>query len=410
MDCQECLDFLSTEDNASEVLRMHCQRVSYWALEIARSINLSVEERRALEQAALMHHTPYILINTTAQNKLFHDLGFVPEGESSISTRARAILERFNNVRGSDESANDVRLASILEMAETFDEYFEFEPFRDPTEDPDPEIESIADCLQVRSRADITASPDDLPVWPKAAQLVMRALANADTGARELAQVAKSDPVLASGVIRVANSALFGGQRAISDLSRAVTQIGVPSARKILLGLAVRPLFASSSLKVLWTHSLAAANAAHHLGDVSGRCNPEEAFLAGLVHDIGRLLIHRVPVDAQDRYQSLIEKGCPDVMVERLVFRQDHAAIGSELLRYWSFSEELCEAVMYHHRPERTKSLLPAILYLAEVSVGAKEDLASVARLNAAAARIGVPIETAGDPIATDRSVVALAS
>jgi putative nucleotidyltransferase with HDIG domain len=401
-------DCLRTEPDAADCLRMHCRRVACWALEIARSIDLTPVERNALEQAALLHHTPYILLSEPAEERLFGELGITAVGASSMDPGAQTILARFNNVRGAGRNPDEVRLASVLEMAETFDEYFEFEPFRDPQDDADPEIELITECLQVRSRADVIGT-EDLPVWPKAAQMAVMALSDPDTGARDLALIAKTDPVLASGLIRVANSALFGGQRAIGDLTRAVTQIGLSSARKVLLGLAVRPLFASSALYRLWRHSLDAANAAHHLANLSGRCDPEHAFLAGLVHDIGKLLIQRMPIDALDRYQSLIGKGCPEIMVERLVFRQDHAALGAELLRHWKFPGEFSEAILYHHRPERCDSPLAATLYLTEVTLAANEDLASLARLNMASTRAGLSMDTVTETIALDRSVEALA-
>jgi putative nucleotidyltransferase with HDIG domain len=205
---------------------------------------------------------------------------------------------------------------------------------------------------------------NQLPVLPSAASKIMRTSAD-NASVAELETIAASDPVMAARLLGIANSAMFGRGNEIRSLSQAILRLGIPLSRKTLLSSCFGTLFASATLAEIWRHSKTVAALAHELASECGG-DPEVAYLAGLVHDIGRLLTQTGPATHQAEVLGLIENGFPLVYAETLIYGADHAALGSELLAVWNLPHEIVEAVTFHHRPESTESALAGILCLAE--------------------------------------------
>ena len=90
-----------------------------------------------------------------------------------------------------------------------------------------------------------------------------------------------------------------------------------------------------------------------HLAEISGAMDPKQAFLAGLVHDIGRLAMARLPEPYQTQFQQLTEMGCEPFLIERVLSGCSHAEAGSRALKIWGFPEDFIEAVAHHHQPEK---------------------------------------------------------
>jgi putative nucleotidyltransferase with HDIG domain len=199
---------------------------------------------------------------------------------------------------------------------------------------------------------------------PAAAAKLMRTSVE-DVSAFELESIAASDPVLAGRLLGVSNSAFFGPASGIRHLRQAILRRGVPFARKVLLEACFGPIFASSTLAELWKHSRLVAANAHELAVECG-FDSEVAYVAGLLHDIGRLVMLGCAPEIQADEAGRLAAGFPLVYVETLIYGTDHATVGRELLSRWSLSSEIVEAVAFHHCPERTDSTLAAILFLAD--------------------------------------------
>jgi HD-like signal output (HDOD) protein len=97
-----------------------------------------------------------------------------------------------------------------------------------------------------------------------------------------------------------------------------------------------------------------------------------------------------MPVAFQDRFQRLIDGGCPSVEVEICLSGRCHGEVGAETLTQWKFPEEISEAVRWHHRPERSAIPLSSLLYLAEFVTESLEDLPSYVRMNTATQAAGI--------------------
>ena len=396
-------------------LAAHCRRVAALALEVGRRLRLSSLELQTLEQAALLHHTPFEFTEPETLRRLMSDIACPRWRETpgdEISEQAperqvREVLKALRHRAGADPETVPAVLAQLIELCEFFDERLEFLPFEPWREDRmlvefswmasdglyHPKLVAALTGLRQIRKQDLVDTVDKLPVYPTVVLQLLALPPEEESALEEMARLASSDQTLAGHVLKAANAALYGPAQTISDIRHAITYIGARASRRVMMAAAVGPLFASAALRDLWRHSLEMADLAEQLATLSKAADPSEAFLAGLVHDLGRLAIQKLPARLTGAHARMLEQGCPPVFVEMALCGIDHGEAGAEGLRLWLFPEQLVAAVQYHHQPEQTDSKLASILYLAEHWCASEEDLPSVARLRHATEAIGVTLE-----------------
>lgn len=379
-----------------EAIRAHCLRVATWSGELASAAGLSESERSLVEQAAIAHHVPDLVLNDQARERLLADLHVASEGDQSyITAEVRAVIETLRGRRPIIDSSIG-KMIAVLEISNDFDQFFESEPlFDSETADPctNSSVEAMMTYLQVTSRADITRVVERLPVFPRAAREVVRQLANPDAGPREMEAVASLDPVLAGRLIQTANSAYYSPRSPIATIFQAVNFVGTETARRVLLAAALRGNFSSPQSHQLWNHSLDVAQTAELAAIHSSvTIDPSLAFLSGLIHDVGRLAFTMMPAAFQERFHRLTDGGCPAVQVEMCLSGRCHGDVGSETLTQWKFPLEVIEAVRWHHRPECSQLPLTSLLYLAEFVTESQEDLPSYVRMQTATRIAGISV------------------
>jgi putative nucleotidyltransferase with HDIG domain len=382
------------EVRGEEAIRAHCLRVAAWSSELASAIGLPESDRNLVEQAALVHHLPEVLVDDHARQRLLTEMHLEATGEHPfVSLEVQAVLETLWGRRPIADPAMG-KIVAVLEISDDFDQHFESEPLFDADSTDqctNSSVEAMMTYLQVTSRADVSRVVDRLPVFPRAAREVVRQVANPDVGPRELQEVASLDPVLAGRLIQTANSAYYSPRQPIGTVFHAVSYIGTETARRVLLAAAIRGNFSSPQAHQIWNHSLDVAQIAELVAmHGSIKMDPAQAFLAGLIHDIGRLAFAMMPLAFQERFQRLTDGGCPLAEVETCLAGRSHAEVGAETLTQWKFPLEIVEAVRWHHRPERSSLPLASLLYLAEFVAESQEDLPSYIRMNAATRLAGV--------------------
>ena len=276
------------------------------------------------------------------------------------------------------------KLAGILATANALDEHFEWEalaPFGGPM---NPAVETALECLRVAAPSDLYNVISKLPPLPAIAQKSLRVLFAKDAGVGDVESAAASDSNVAAHMIRAANSCAGAPGHSIATLSSAIGRLGSRAATRVMCAASLRPLFAAPDLQPVWNHSLAVAQRAEELAASSGQADPKDAFLAGLMHDIGRLPMTQFPSGFQARYERVLQRGCQPVLIETALCGFSHAVAGGTVLREWSFPSVLTEAVEFHHRPEGAGCKLAALLSVADESLHAAEDLPSRIRRQAA--------------------------
>src|SRR3984885_5978964 len=177
------------EIRGNEAIRAHCLRVAAWSSELASAIGLSESDRNLVEQAALAHHVPEVLVDDQARNRLLAEMHLEAKGEQPIvSSEVRVVLETLWGRRMIADPAMG-KIVAVLEISDDFDQYFESEPLFDADsvdQCTNSSVEAIMTYLQVTSRADVSRVVDRLPVFPRAAREVVRQVSNTEVGPREL--------------------------------------------------------------------------------------------------------------------------------------------------------------------------------------------------------------------------------
>jgi len=194
---------------------------------------------------------------------------------------------------------------------------------------------------------------EHLPTLP---QVVTKILAMTDSVKVNAVDISKEmDQSLSAKVLQVANSAYYGGRatRQVKSLHHAIVIIGFDMVKEIVLTASFFHTFRDSEelegLKPLWTHSLGCALVAKRLAWVYRYEGLDEAYLVGLIHDIGKLVFHQYFPDQYRLIQDKIQEGFEPLKLEKEILGVTHAEIAGRMAEKWNFNESLVEAVAHHH-------------------------------------------------------------
>ena len=192
-------------------------------------------------------------------------------------------------------------------------------------------------------------------------------------GMDEFAKLVAQDPALTTRLLKLVNSAYYGFPGRIDTLSRAVNLVGIAELRNLTLAMAAMDVFGGLEnerfdMLHFWRHSLYCALVARSLAKRARVLHAERLFIAGLLHDVGRLLISSLLPEPSVRILQRMSDGEATCAAEHAELAFDHALVGYELLNLWQLPRELCEAVRCHHAPEcaETACLETILVYLAD--------------------------------------------
>lgn len=216
---------------------------------------------------------------------------------------------------------------------------------------------------------EIAAAVADVPALPASVTAVMHACDDVDVSVQEVARLVLDDQGLTANVLRLANSAAYGHRRRVATVSDAVAIMGTSAVKSLAISshtamLLDRELPGYAMRRGdLWRHSLAVAFVARALQSSGGPRAAEEAFVAGLLHDVGKLVLSRVLADDFDRITAIAHAGrTPLHDCERAHIGFDHAELGASIAAGWGLPDRLVEAIGLHHHPDRA-DVAPALAY-----------------------------------------------
>ncbi|MBN2555100.1 MAG: HDOD domain-containing protein [Anaerolineales bacterium] len=207
---------------------------------------------------------------------------------------------------------------------------------------------------------DLVRRVGDLPPVPMAAEAALAVIRNPSSGMVELAEVLSLDQALASLVVRWANSAYFGLIRPINTVREAVVYLGYQTVQSLILGGSLSSLLERAvpgyglEKGELWKHSIAVAAGSRLIVRKLSPQKAEEAYLAGLLCDIGKLAMEVLLRDV-----DTLSRPAPQTFVdmERDLFGFDHAQLGAEIARKWNLPSGLINTIEYHHRPSELEEV-----------------------------------------------------
>ena len=192
---------------------------------------------------------------------------------------------------------------------------------------------------------------------PAVGQRILQLTENEAASADDLREAIQSDPVLVARILRRLNSAYYGLSHKVADVRTAVSLLGFREIRNLALTVFMAKMFEAPGThggyrrEMLWTHSVAVAACARLVSRVCGRATPEEAYIAGLLHDLGLILIDQTLRRHFTRVLDALTPATPTCVVENRILSFDHAALGGFVARKWNFPEQIADAITFHHLP-----------------------------------------------------------
>lgn len=206
---------------------------------------------------------------------------------------------------------------------------------------------------------EIVASIEEMPAWPAALRNIIRLTEDPNSDIKDLEKEILKDQSLTTRVLKLSNSLHYGYPSKISTVSQAVVLLGFNTIKNIVLASTVNTMYIRDldayGLKKedLWRQSQSGAIIARHIAKKIKFKKVEEAYVAGLLRDIGKVILDYY---MKEEYREILEK----IEQEEISFLQgeeavlgfNHAEIGFKIARKWNLPENLAEAIAYHHRPE----------------------------------------------------------
>ncbi len=200
----------------------------------------------------------------------------------------------------------------------------------------------------------ITQLIDQLPALPWVVQKILNLIHREESSIREVAEVISLDPALAARVLRLVNSALFALAEPVTTVYHAVKLLGLAEIRNLALGLKIMDSLVPEQGVLdrgsFWEHNLACAVAARQIAKRTGVVDPEEAFMGGLLHDIGKLILDGY---FQELWWDVLHKAKaekrPPVEMEAKLIGVPHTRVGRMLAEHWRIPELHQMAIEHHH-------------------------------------------------------------
>jgi putative nucleotidyltransferase with HDIG domain len=222
---------------------------------------------------------------------------------------------------------------------------------------------------------DFVASVDFLPPSFHLLPRLLLLLEDVESNADALAELIRVDPGLTADILRVCNSAAYASRFRAETMQEAILQLGFHEVHRIVMSVIASPILSDPAAAYpgrepdLWNHSLAAALATRQLPQNTA-IEPDIAFTAALLHDVGKIVMAKaIPEQFRAAVAFAAERRQPLYQVERAQYKTDHAAVGAQLLQRWGFPKKISAAVQFHHEPHSAgaENLLASCVYLANI-------------------------------------------
>jgi HD-like signal output (HDOD) protein len=224
----------------------------------------------------------------------------------------------------------------------------------------------------------VVARIDALPSMPASCAEIMTELQSEDASIQRVAELIARDLGMTAKILQMVNSAFFGLYRRVNDAQGAVMYLGLDAIKALVLSINVFSAFNRRKIPFfdvedLWRHSLAVGGYARQIMARTGvaRDQTSMAFLAGMLHDIGKLIL---AVNFREQYRELLH-GMPSTTGERLqqemaVFGTTHAEVGAYLMGLWGLEPQILAAIAFHHRPLESGTAMMEALTAVHVANG----------------------------------------
>lgn len=219
--------------------------------------------------------------------------------------------------------------------------------------------------MMSKSLQDVLNGEVELPTLPDVIIRLLSAVDNPESTASDVARIISSDPAMMVKILKLVNSPFYGMPRQIATLTQATVVMGFAAIRNVALTIAVFDEFGRSdgnpsqlefTREKFWEHSIATAMMANMVATQAGYGKNEDAFIAGLLHDIGKIVFDRYLHDDFIAALTLADAGGMSIFdAEMNVMGESHAFVGSWLADRWHLPPHLVDAMRHHHAPQESQ-------------------------------------------------------
>ena len=219
----------------------------------------------------------------------------------------------------------------------------------------------LRDLLKNETLKEIITGIHKLPSLPRLYNSIVAELYSKKTSLKKVSNIISQDVSMSAKILQLVNSAFFGLPQKITDPHQAVVFLGMDTLKALVLSIHVFSSFAEDaelcgfSLTRMWQHSLRTSKLARNIAyaEMADDKVVEEAIIAGMLHDIGKLVLLKVPMLYKEITELVRMAGCDLAEAEYIVMKTSHAELGAYLLGLWGIPDNVVEAVAFHHNPSK---------------------------------------------------------
>lgn len=218
----------------------------------------------------------------------------------------------------------------------------------------------------------------DIPTLPQVVQKIIEIVDSPTTSASDLNAAISMDKALSMKVLKLVNSAFYGFPKKIETLTQAIVILGFNTVRSLALSISMVEFFTGNKGQRLnygefWKHSIATSIMARTIAKKSFPTIAEEAFVSGLMHDIGILIFDQyLPKEYAAAYTKMTEEKIQLYKAEKQELGITHCEVGEMLANKWNLPDPLVYAIKYHHKPDPAKDYFPLVSTVHAANIGVK--------------------------------------
>ncbi len=206
----------------------------------------------------------------------------------------------------------------------------------------------------------VVAEFKEIPPMPNVMVKALSVIKNPSTGIAELAKIMQVDQAISTKTLSLVNSAFYGFRQQITSINKALVVLGMMKAKNIIMSLALKQMMTAQGSRELWEHSIRCAVASEILAKEYKVINPDDAFVIGFLHDIGKILLNSKNPLKYSKVRYLAAQGNVNLVeVEDMQFGTNHCVLGALISKKWQLPVILTNCIRYHHDP--LQSSLPTV-------------------------------------------------
>ena len=202
----------------------------------------------------------------------------------------------------------------------------------------------------------------DIQAMPSVIVKALNVMKKPTASMKELGDIVMFDQSLTIKILALVNSAYYGFSQQISSINIALSLLGMVKVKNIIVAVAMKPMMSNQGDKELWKHSMRVAAGCEYLANLTKVMDSDEAFIAGFVHDVGKMVLQMTNEKLYSKVLNTVEMGTDILDAERKYFDSDHVKTGSLLAKRWQLPILLANIISYHHAPSLSSIPVPCNL------------------------------------------------